>query len=73
MVRARTIEIATEMGNAMIITRNQTRKELNNAFGMRGSDQAPVQLLNPHSRGGMNTSRETSKLNQKRISIGRMR
>ena len=67
------IEIATEIGNAMIITRNQTRKEFNNACGMRGSDHAPVQLLNPHSRGGMNTSEETSKLNQKRISMGRIR
>ena len=72
-VRARIIEIATAMGNAMIITRNQTRKEFNNACGMRGSAQAPVQLLNPHSRGGMNTSLETSKLNQKRISIGRIK
>ena len=73
MVRARTIEIATEMGNAMIITRNQTRKEFHNAVGMRGFPNAVVQLPKPNSRGGMNTSVETSKLNQKRISIGRIR
>ena len=69
-VRARVIEMATAAGNEKMITRNQTRKEFHNAGSMRGSLQACVQLLNPHSRGGMNTSRETSKLNQKRISIG---
>ena len=57
----------------MIITRNQTRKEFHNAVGMRGLANAVPQLLKPNSRGGTNTSLETSKLNQKRISIGRIR